>query len=147
MPDLSDKPSQYFSWKELLYLPSWQVFHSPSESEVQNLTKLALCMDKVREYLEQPINVLCAIRPIYVIAPGTQWNGKNYNAAVGGAPHSAHIQGLAMDFTVSQINCEEVRHLLLDKLEEWGMRMENKAGSGWVHLDLYPPNPNRFFKP
>lgn len=143
----TDKASKYFTWGEMTRLPSWGAYHEPSEEEVANLTRLALAMDQVRDFFDRPLNVLCAIRPAWVNAPGSQYNGKNYNGLIGGAPGSYHIKGLAMDFTVSGISCEEVRHLLKDELERMGLRMENKAGAGWVHCDLGKVVSGRFFRP
>lgn len=104
-------------------------------------------MDEVRDYLEKPINVHCAIRPVVTRCQGSAYSGRNYNAAVGGAPESAHTRGLAMDFSCPGVTCDEVRYLLLEKLEPYNIRMENKPGALWVHIDLMPPHPNRFFKP
>lgn len=139
----------HFSWAEVLYLPKWSVWHEPTEEERANLTKLCLKMEQVRELLGEAINVSCAIRPSYVQAPGTFYNGKNYNILIGGAANSAHIKGLAMDFTVSRMTCDEARMHLEPQLEALNLRMERKSGSGWVHLDLYPvlPGHQRYFTP
>lgn len=147
MPNLEDQASKYFKWKELLYLPTWSAYHVPSEIQISNLTQLAQKMDQIRDFLEHPINVLCAIRPQCADIPGNSFAGKNYNKLVGGAPGSAHLLGLAMDFTVSSIVCDEVRMLLEDQLEILQIRMEKKPNSSWIHCDLYPPKPNRYFKP
>jgi zinc D-Ala-D-Ala carboxypeptidase len=145
--NLEDMASKYFKWKELLYLPSWNIYHTPSDIEIENLTKLAHKMDEIRDYLENPVNVNCAIRPMAVNCPGSRFHGKNYNQAVGGAQASAHIVGLAMDFTVSRMTCDDARFHLKSQLNFYNVRMENKPGAGWVHLDLYEPKPNRFFIP
>lgn len=139
----------HFTWAEVLWLPKFGVWHEPSEEEKANLLLLCKHMEQVREFLDHSVNVLCAIRPTYVQAPGTQWNGKNYNLAVQGAQASAHIKGLAMDFTVSKMTCDEARMHLEGELERLKMRMERKPGSGWVHLDLYPPGASgkRYFTP
>jgi uncharacterized protein YcbK (DUF882 family) len=145
--NLEDNASKYFKWRELLYLPSWSCYHVPSEEEIVNLKQLAEKMDEIREYLEKPIHVNCALRPQAANIPGNRMDGKDYNRLIGGAPNSAHVKGLAMDFTVSSITCDDVRHLLEPKLAEFNIRMEMKPGSNWVHLDLYPPRPNRYFRP
>lgn len=141
------KASPHFSWASLLLLPQWGVYHDPSEEERANLIKLANKMEEVREFFDHPINVLCAIRPTHVQAAGTQWQGKNYNLLVQGAAQSAHIVGLAMDFTVSTVSCDEARFHLIEELERLCIRMEKKAGAGWVHVDLLKPHPNRYFVP
>lgn len=147
--NLDEKASKYFTWKELLWLPSFLCYHIPNEQEIANLTILAQKMDQIRDYLENPIHVNCAIRPICVNAPGTGGNTRNYNSFISGAINSAHIPGLACDFTVSRLTCDDVRHLLESKLEDFQIRMEKKPNSTWVHIDLRQPAPggSRYFKP
>jgi hypothetical protein len=84
--------SKYFLWKEALYLPSWACFHDPSEEEEQNIELLAERLDKVRVFLKCPININCWIRPKSLNNPQSQHHGQDYNALVGGAKASAHIQ-------------------------------------------------------
>lgn len=133
--DYKSKITEHLTWGEALLLPSWQTYHQPSDAEQQNIIILAHKLEMVRDYLGGlSLNVLCWIRPTYVNAPGNPGNGRNYNAYVMGAPHSAHIKGLACDFTISTMTCDEVRYHLAPKLEEFDLRMEKKPGSGWVHL-------------
>lgn len=148
---LNTKPtgnaSAHFTWAELLYLASWGVWHEPSEEEKANLKRLADKMEEVREFLGASLHVNCAIRPTCASAPGTPFNHKNYNLQVQGAKSSAHIKGLAMDFTVGGMTCDEARFLLEPVLEALHIRMERKPGSGWVHVDLMPPVKSRYFTP
>lgn len=141
--------STHFNVHETTYLPSWDIFHLPSEKEKDNILKMVEKMELVREYLGNPIHVHCWIRPKIVNNPKSHFNGKNYNQAVRGAPGSAHCEGLATDFHVSRMTCSEVRTVLLPKLEEFGIRMENINSEGWVHLDCRNPLPgkSRFFRP
>lgn len=104
-----------------------------------NLTKLFQKMDKIREHFGKPISVHVTYRP------------EEYNKLVKGAKNSAHKAGLACDFHVKDVSCDEVRdniikNGLLDKLE---LRMEDLPGSNWVHLDCkdLAPGGNRYFKP
>jgi hypothetical protein len=143
------KIGKYFTVKEALFLPSWGVLHIPNDIEKAAILRMAEKMDVIREYLERPIHVTCWIRPKVVNCPNHPgYNGKNYNAAVGGAFKSAHIEGIAVDFTVSAITASDVRFLLKDKLEEFQIRMENHHGN-WTHVDLrdVPPGGSRYFKP
>lgn len=141
------KISEYFTVKDATYLPSWKVFHQPSDEEKANILKSAQKMDQIREFLGQPINVNCWIRPYATNCTGF-WSGKNYNLFVGGAPQSYHPKGLAVDFTVSRVTCDEVRSHLLDKLKEFQIRMEDRQGN-WIHIDLgdVGVSGKRFFKP
>lgn len=138
----------HFTVRECCYLPSWSVLHQPSNAEQANLTQVCELMEKVREFLGTPINVHCMIRPQAVNAPGDPHDGQDYNAAVGGASHSAHAIGLACDFDAEGLDCDDVRARLLPELEGWGCRMEQRSGSGnWVHVDLAPVTGHRYFKP
>ena len=135
------KISKWFSWSEATYLPQWKRLANEKDGlndEIKaNLTKLFAKMDQIREHFGKPINVHVAYR------------SPEYNKLVKGASKSAHLQGLACDFDVKGLSCDDVRkdileHKLLDSLE---LRMEDLPNSTWVHLDLMAPNPNRYFKP
>lgn len=144
---LTDKISKYFTWKELLYLPTWKEYHTPSTVEQNNLIKLAKVMDDIRDIIGKPIRVHVCIRPGKANIPGSVHNGQDYNALIGGAKNSAHKSGLAIDWSVPGEDCDDIRTLLLPILTQLGVRMEDKPNSNWVHIDLLPPRPNRFFKP
>lgn len=142
------KISKYFTVEEALLLPSWKVMHIPSNAEKQNIVELAKKMDKVRELINHPIRVSCWIRPSKVNAPGTKHHGQDYNAFVKGAKRSAHIEGKAIDWVAPKKNCDDIRAIIVPKLEEFGLRCEDLPGSNWVHCDDREPiNNNRFFKP
>jgi len=133
----SAKISKYFTVKEACWLPTWQKMHIPDEIEKENIIKMAQTMDLIREFIKMPIIISCWIRP------------KDYNAdpRIGGAPKSMHITGRAVDWTTGK-NCDNIRKLLLPQLSFWKIRMEDKPGSNWVHVDNKDvEDKNRFFKP
>lgn len=146
--DPKTKVSKHFTVREALWLPAWEVLHVPTEAEKASILQVAEKMDLVREYLDRPINVHCWIRPTCANAPASRWDRRNYNAFVGGAPGSAHAEGKAVDWHPSGMTCGEARQLLVPKLDEWGIRMENHEGN-WVHVDVRAPLPkgSRFFRP
>lgn len=142
------KISPHFTVKDATYLPSWDIYHKPSEEEKEAILKTAAKMELIREYIDKPIFINCWIRPEYVNCPGSTYHGRSYNAFIGGAPKSAHRFGLAVDFHVAALTASDARSLLMPKLEEFGIRMENLDRASWVHIDLNPPvNKNRYFKP
>lgn len=134
------KIAKYFTVKEAIWLPSWNRLATPLDgldnSVKENLVYLFEKMDILRDYLGTPIIVHVAYRP------------SKYNEEIGGVPKSAHVLGKAVDWSCS-IDCDAVREKLLPKIEGLGMRMENKPGSSWVHLDTMDlkEGGNRFFIP
>lgn len=138
--------SKHFSVGEATWLPSWGVHHIPSDSERFEIIKLAVIMDGIREFLGKPINIHVWIRPISVNAPGTIHHGQNYNALVGGAARSAHVLGRGVDWDCGE-SCDITRSRLVPELAARGIRVENKPGSDWIHVDNMEPHPNRYFIP
>lgn len=104
----------------------------------ENVTKTAIKMEAIRTILGD--------KPIVV----TSWYRTfGHNHSIKGAKKSMHLCGLAVDFYVIGFGggegCDYVRSVLVKKLEELDIRMENLQGSNWVHIDL--KKFNRFFKP
>lgn len=91
-------PKKFFKWKEALYLPSWKVYHSPSQQEVQNIIDTCNKLDKFREHIGKPFNINCWIRPTSVNDETGKYSGKDYNKLVKGAPISAHINRIGCRF-------------------------------------------------
>jgi hypothetical protein len=140
------KVSKYFTVRECLWLPSWQVIHIPSEDEKANILKQAEKMDLIRVFLDAPIRIHCWIRPI-LNNPASPNHGKDYNAFVKGAKNSAHKIGLATDWDAHGISCDDARTKLEPKLEEWQIRMERMPGGNWVHNDSAQVVVYRYFNP
>ncbi len=105
------------------------------------------CKELVRKYFNKPVIIHCWIRPKVVNCVTSPHNGQDYNKLVGGATHSWHCVGKAVDFHVDGFGCDEVRAALVSKLEQWGLRMEKNVGSNWVHLDIGIVTTTRYFKP
>ena len=149
--DNNDKITDHFRVHEALWLPSWRIYHIPSDEEKQQIVSLASFMEKIRELQNRPIFVHCWIRPLKVNRPGTQFHKKNYNKYVGSTSRrSPHIFGRAVDFHVAGFagpkKCAEIRNMILPNLQRWNIRMENIEG-GWIHIDNYPVRNRRFFRP
>lgn len=130
------KVTPNFTVKDCLWLPRWSRLHTPTEEEKSNLIRLCGLMEKVRVLLgNKPITIHCMIRP------------QEYNTLIGGAKKSAHLKGLAADFSIKGENCDKLRDLLIPHLVRLNCRMEDMPGSNWVHVDLAPVMTTRFFKP
>lgn len=139
--------SRYFSVREAISFPRWNRLATATDG-LDDAAKGALVdlfsrMDAVREVLGAPILVHVAFRSL------------EYNALIGGAKFSPHIARMikepegdtpvaAVDFDADlgesdqAANCDMIRRICLPKLTAWGMRMEDKPGSIWVHLDTKP---------
>lgn len=136
----NEKISDHFTVRESIWLPSWNRMATPEDGlndEVnENLIYLFHAMDKIREFIAKPIRVHVAYRPV------------EYNREIGGARASAHIIGKAVDWDCGEF-CDETRMRLISMLKVWDVRMENRQGSNWVHIDTMPvvDGGNRYFYP
>ncbi len=140
-----------FTWHDAFFLPTWGVYHTPSGEEIKAIRQTCLIMEKIRSLLgHRPINVHCMIRPTSVNCPDSPFHGKNYNVAVGStAKHSPHVYGMACDFDAQGLDCDDARFILEPSLDELGIRMEDRPGAAWIHIDSYTPSVSggrRFFK-
>lgn len=131
--------SKYFKWKEALYLKSLGVYHSPSQTEVDNIKTTCLKLDKFRKLINKPFSIHCWIRPTSVNDESGVHSGVNYNALpnIKGATNSSHIPGLAVDFHVEGMDIDTLMNLIKPKLSVFKMAAENnnsKNGRTWCHL-------------
>ncbi len=147
--DMKSKVSKYFTVGDATLLPSWGLYHQPSEEEKAQIYTMAQQMDWARELFNAPIKIHVWIRPGSVNCPGSPHHGQDYNAFIKGAAHSAHKLGRAVDWDAVGVNCDSARAKLAPELEGRGLRMEDMPGGNWVHLDnMTPPaGGKRFFKP
>lgn len=145
--DPESQISKYFKVKEALYLPKFNCLHIPSEEEKSNILKQAEKMDLIRDLFNLPITIHVWIRPI-LNNKDSEHHGEDYNILVGGATKSSHKIGLACDFHVKDLTCDEVRIKLEPMLEKYNIRMEDNPGSNWVHVDSQQPplGGRRYFK-
>lgn len=110
------------------------VDNSAPPSVEANLVKLADALEKVR--------AICGDNPIFV---SSGYRSPPVNSAVGGASNSAHLFGLAADFTIPGFGpVLAVCRALEPHLVEVGIDQlidESGGGARWVHLGLaIPPN-------
>lgn len=139
--DLNDNvgESKFFSWKEALFLPQWNIVAFPDNEIIKNnIESTALSMDRIRDFFGVPIRITSWYRPA------------RYNRLIGGALSSSHITGLACDFMVQNMKSSDARKKLYMKLVEFNIRMENLE-TPHVHIDLkcdenLEPH-KRYFKP
>lgn len=121
----------HFSYEEMTH-SEYAVRHGltnhPDKSALVNLHMLADRMERVREILRQPILISSAYRSPAV------------NTGIGGSKTSAHMQGLAVDFTSPQYASAMgvfnalIKHV--DALNIDQLIMEYPQRGGWVHLGI-----------
>ena len=145
------KISKHFKVREVIYLPSWKMFHIPSEQEKKDIVEFAKKMDDIRDTIGLPVNVHVWIRPKSVNNPDHKRHGQDYNVFIGSkSKTSGHITGIAVDFHFkgysSPALCHEMRQLIIPHLERLNLRMEDIKGN-WIHIDSKPVGHKRFFKP
>lgn len=128
LPKLDEKipGSKYFTWAEALWLNTLQAYAVPTEAQKLGIIRQAQALDKLREHFGQPLNVTSWLRP------------QKYNALIGGAPRSKHMEGIATDFTVEGLTVESVK----STIQKLGTKLYPGRGeintTTWVHLDLTP---------
>ena len=144
----SSKISQFFTVKDALMLREWGRLADDRDGltdEIKsNILKTAKKLDTIRLFINKPIFVKSWLRP------------SEYNVFIGGAKKSAHMDGLAVDWWTDESgdgkldgeDCDLLKEILMPKLGEWEVRMEdNGKGARWIHIDLKPVKNSRFFKP
>lgn len=81
--------SKHFTLNELTYSAtavSKGIKNEPNEEQIENLQKLAVVLDRIREWRQAPLRLTCAFR-----------NAETNTAVNSKAKDSAHLHGLAAD--------------------------------------------------
>lgn len=102
--------------------------NTPTPRILENLQRVAATLEQVRQLVLAPINVSSGYR-----CPAL-------NKAVGGAANSAHVQGLAVDFTAAGMTARQ----LAQKIRDSDIAYDQLIYEGtWVHLGLSEKAPRR----
>jgi hypothetical protein len=138
--DPNARVSPNFTVKEMLYCNLWGRMATEADglndTIKTNLASLCLKLELIRDFFQdRTININSGYRP------------PKYSPMVGGFSTDVHTMGMAADFTVSSVPCAEAKALLLPKLAEFGIRMEDNGTGNWIHVDTHSVIVNRFFKP
>lgn len=138
--DIAEKIAKDLSLSEAIWLPSWSIHAVPNELIYYNILRMAPKLQLVRDHFRKPMHIHCWWRPIEY---QRFLKSQGYKVAT----NSPHIQGLAVDFSIPGLDCDEIRLELEKHLHEYEIRLEDQDGP-WVHVDCMDPvNGNRFFKP
>lgn len=109
-----------------------KIDNTPPADIVENLKALALALELVRSVLGKPIKISSAYR-----CPAL-------NAAVKGSKTSAHVQGLACDFTVTGLTPRQIcEKIIAAGLHQDQIILEDVSPSNpdgvWVHYGISLP--------
>lgn len=118
-------------------LRDWAICAHPEGIEARNIIDIAWRLERCRSLLGS--------YPLHITS---WWRPPPYNRGRG-ARNSAHLEGRAVDFLPPQgMSADQAREVLLPNLETLGLRMEQLAGSSWIHIDTRPPGAGgRYFAP
>lgn len=124
--------SEHFTLQELTLSPSAAkagIDNTPDATVIANLVRLCQTLEGVRALVGAPVMISSGYR-----CPAL-------NEWIGGAPNSAHVLGLAADFTVSGLTPRQTVELL----DESGLVFDQLIleFDRWVHLGLSESKPRR----
>ena len=103
--------------------------NTPNENEKDNLYKLAMELENVRKLLNN--------KPIYI---SSGYRCLALNELLGSKRTSAHIRGLAVDFTCRQFGTpNEIVFAIINskiKFDQLILEYPDSQSGGWVHLSF-----------
>lgn len=103
--------------------------NTPSAETIVRLTTLAAVMTAVRR--------ICGRNPVLI---SSGYRCPELNAAIGGAPNSAHMYGLACDFTIPAFGSPlDICMTLQSRMKELWIDQLIHENNAWVHLGLANP--------
>jgi len=107
------------------YAVRHNIDNTPNADQIINLTDLSNALERVQSLLGFPLNIHSAYRSPKV------------NAAVGGSPTSAHMEGYAADFTCSSFGTPlEVCQAISSSDIHWDQLIHEYKS--WCHLSVDP---------
>ena len=120
---------KHFVIEEFVDRETYEVFEEKSIWFVDQ--KLIDVMDRLRENLGQVITV-----NDWKWGGNFQWRGLRTKWCDIGADYSLHRLGRACDFTVRNMEAEEVRKHILTNLEKYPEIKGMELGTSWIHIDV-----------
>ena len=97
----------------------------PNDEQTANLTELAQTLERIQSLLGFPLHINSAYRSPKV------------NAAVGGSPTSAHMEGYAADFTCRAFgDPKEVCQAIIES--DIAFDQVILEGNSWTHVSVKP---------
>lgn len=127
------KLSEHFTLEELTFSQTAVrngINNNPSQAVRNNLRVLADNLEKIRTFLGHPLRISSAFRCMEL------------NRKIGGSVNSAHMDGLAADFT-----CEKFGKPIdvVKALHKSGIKVDQVIEEGtWVHVSFDPKMRQQF---
>lgn len=118
--------SQHFSWSEANCHDGQEV---PPEHRDRVIHLAEDVLEPIRARWREPIFVV------------SWWRSERHNKAVGGAPHSRHVQGDAADITpINRARNAEFARMIEEMLRDEELPDLGGLGvyPGWTHVDARP---------
>lgn len=125
--------AKYFTVAEMLKSETAdknKIQNTPSAEIEQNIEKLLVVLDDLREFYGKPIKITSGFRCTEL------------NRLVGGSPTSAHVIGYAADLQPIGDTFENFKAEVLRWLDKSGVKfdqciLERNKSTQWVHFGLY----------
>jgi len=131
-PPSATKLSRYFTLEVLTFSDTATrlgIDNTPSQGEVTALTDTAGRLDQVQDLLGHPIQIVSGYR------------STKLNSAMGGAAHSAHLTGHAVDFICRAFGTPLQ---ICQKIIAAGIKFDQLVQEGtWVHISFDPAMRNQ----
>ena len=131
-PSAQPFSSKYFTLQELTFSDTatrLNIDNTPTSAIIVNLADTARRMDLIRDLLAKPITVVSGYR------------SPPLNTAIGGATHSAHMTGHAVDF-ISRSFGSPLE--ICQKIVSAGIKFDQLIQEGtWVHISFDPQMRNQ----
>jgi hypothetical protein len=126
--------SPHFTLEEMLYSDTAiaeGIDNSPDAQSMQNLSRVAQVMEQIRHFLGG-----------HSVIISSGYRCPELNAAIGGATSSAHLYGLACDFTIPGFGTpEQICKRLTIGIEHLGIDQLIWEYDSWVHMGLSSGDP------
>lgn len=126
--NFDENVTAHFTWREMLTSATairLGLNNTPESDEIyDNIRRVCEVLEPIREYFIKYIRVVSCFR------------SQEVNQAVGGSKSSAHLKGLAVDFTMNGISNLKICRSIPDCFQNYDQIIYEFGESGWVHLGL-----------
>lgn len=131
--------TENFTWKEA-FINELNTDGVPFYDVFKRIHSSVLMFQKVRDYLNKPMNVHCLYRSVEHNVRAYIQSGFSKTEARTKTRLGIHLYGSALDFHVDGMTDEEVRKKIQQGVNEGRLKVRIEANTnGWVHIDCGNP--------